>query len=317
MAAVVQHKGIKFQWAPLLQGVEGNGKTLFTRCVAFAIGDRYSYFPKASQLTDKFNDWRYGKIFIGVEDVFVPEARVEVMEELKTMITGEKDEIQGKGEKKETREVCDNFMLNSNHRDAIRKHRNDRRYAMLFCAQQRAEDLIRDGMGGDYFPNLYNWLRAGGYAVVSELLHTYPIAPEFNPAGECMRAPNTSSTEAAIEASRGGVEQEILECVAQEVPGFAGGWVSSIMLDRLLERLNVARRIPMNKRRELMAALGYVAHPGLPDGRVNNTVTPDMGKPRLYVKVGHPLAHLTDSAAIAQAYTVAQETIRNQPINAK
>jgi hypothetical protein len=26
MAACVQHKGVKFQWAPLLQGVEGNGK---------------------------------------------------------------------------------------------------------------------------------------------------------------------------------------------------------------------------------------------------------------------------------------------------
>ena len=31
MAACVQMKGIKFQWAPLIQGVEGNGKSLFTR----------------------------------------------------------------------------------------------------------------------------------------------------------------------------------------------------------------------------------------------------------------------------------------------
>ena len=33
MAACVQHKGYKIQWTPLIQGVEGNGKTLFTRCV--------------------------------------------------------------------------------------------------------------------------------------------------------------------------------------------------------------------------------------------------------------------------------------------
>lgn len=307
MAAVVQHKGVKFQWAPLLQGTEGNGKTLFTRCVAFAVGDRYSYFPPAAQLADKFNDWRYGKIFIGVEDVYVAESRLEIMEAIKPMITGERHEIQGKGEKKETRDVCDNFILNSNHQDAVRKHRGDRRFAMFFAPQQTLEDLERDGMTGDYFPRLYAWLKSGGYAIVSELLHTYPIRDEFNPATSCQRAPDTTSTEAAIEASRGGVEQEILEAIAQGLPGFAGGWVSSIMLDRLLERLNAARRIPLNKRRDLLQSIGYVPHPGLTDGRVNNLVMPDVGKPKLYVKRGHPAQYLHGAPVIAQAYTTAQD----------
>lgn len=314
MAAVVQHKGVKFQWAPLIQGVEGNGKTLFTRCVAFAVGDRYSYYPTASQLADKFNDWRYGKIFIGVEDIYVPEARVEIMEAIKPMLTGERSEIQGKGEKKETRDVCDNFMLNSNHKDAVRKHRNDRRFCMLFSPQQVAEDLIRDGMGGDYFPALYRWLKAGGYAIVSELLHTYPIRDEFNPATSCQRAPATTSTEAAIEASRGGVEQEILEAIEQGLPGFAGGWISSIMLDKLFERLNVARRIPPNKRKDLLQGLGYIQHPGLVDGRVNNLITPDLGKPKLYVKAGHPAQYLVGPAEIAKAYSQAQDS-KTAPIN--
>lgn len=307
MAAVVQHKGVKFQWAPVIQGVEGNGKTLFTRCVAFAVGDRYSYFPKASQLADKFNDWRYGKILIGVEDIYVPEARLEIMEALKPMITNERDEIQGKGEKKETRDLCENYIINSNHQDGVRKHKGDRRYANFFCPQQALEDLARDGMSGDYFPRLYAWLKSGGFAIVSELLHTYPIRPEFNPAGLCQRAPTTTSTEAAIAASRGGVEQEILEAIEQGLPGFAGGWVSSIMLDRLLERLNAARRIPLNKRKELLLSVGYIPHPGLTDGRVNNMVTPDLGKPKLYVKQGHPAQYLVGPAAIAHAYTLAQD----------
>lgn len=307
MAAVVQHKGVKFQWAPLIQGVEGNGKTLFTRCVAFAVGERYSYFPPAADIADKFNDWRYSRIFIGVEDVYVPESRLELMEAIKPMITGERGQIQGKGEKKETRDLCDNWMLNSNHKDAVRKHRGDRRFAMFFAPQQVLEDLARDGMGGDYFPSLYRWLKAGGYAIVSELLHTYPIPDEFNPATHCQRAPDTTSTEAAIEASRGGVEQEVLEAIEQGLPGFAGGWVSSIMLDRLLERLNAARRIPLNKRKDLLQSVGFIQHPGLTDGRVNNMVTPDMGKPKLYVKKGHPAQYLVGPAAIAHAYTLAQD----------
>jgi hypothetical protein len=308
MAAIVQHKGVKFQWAPLIQGVEGNGKTLFTRCVAFAVGARYTYLPKANKIDAVFNDWRYGKIFIGVEDVYVPESRLEVMENLKDMITGERGELEGKGKDKLTLDLCDNYILNSNHKDGIRIHLGGRRYAPFYAPQQTLEDLTRDGMGGDYFPRLYEWLKAGGFAIVSELLHTYPIRDEFNPATKCQRAPDTSSTGAAIDAGRGGVEQEILEAINQGQPGFAGGWVSSIMLDRLLERLNAARRIPLNKRKELLLSVGYIQHPGLTDGRVNNLITPDMGKPKLYVKQGHPAQYLQGPAAIAHAYTLAQDT---------
>lgn len=306
MAAVVQHKGVKFPWCPLLQGVEGNGKTLFTRCVAFAIGDRYTYFPKASDIADKFNDWLYGSIFIGVEDIYVPESRAEVMEELKPMITGDRQQIQGKGKDKVTLGICCNFMLNSNHKDALRKHKNDRRFAMFYSAQQRVEDLERDGMGGDYFPKLYDWLRAGGYAIVSELLHTYPIPDELNPATACQRAPLTTSTEAAIAASMGGVEQEILEAIEQGLPGFCGGWISSMMLDRLMERLGVARRVTLHRRKDMLAHLGYEYHPALTDGRVNNMVLPDAGKPRLFARVGSPAWQLPTAAAVATAYQDAQ-----------
>lgn len=305
MAAVVQHKGVKFQWWPLIQGTEGNGKTLLTRCVAYAVGDRYSYFPKASDIADKFNDWMYGSIFIGVEDIYVAEGRADVMEEMKPMITSERQQIQGKGEKKETRDVCCNGILNSNHRDGVRKHRNDRRLAIFYTAQQAAIDLARDGMGGQYFPDLYNWLRSGGYAIVSELLHTYPIPDEFNPATECQRAPLTSSTEEAIEAGMGGVEQEIREAIAQEEPGFRGGWISSIALNRLLERVGANRKIPYNKRRELLATLGFMPHPGLPGGRVNIIVEPDCGRPTLYIQSNHPTANMRLPVEVTDAYTAA------------
>ena len=87
MAACIQHKGVKFQWAPLIQGVEGNGKTLFTRCVGFAIGDRYTHLPPANEIAEKFNEWLFNKIFIGVEDVYVPDHKKEIIEVLKPMIT--------------------------------------------------------------------------------------------------------------------------------------------------------------------------------------------------------------------------------------
>ena len=309
MAACVQHKGVKFQWAPLLQGVEGNGKTLLSRCVAEAVGRRYVHWPKASKLAKEFNAWMVGKVFYAVEDIYVSDGRRDVIEELKPMITGGDGlEIEGKGVDQISAEICGNFMFNSNHKDAILKTRKDRRFAVFYCAQQQAHDLFRDGMSGRYMSDIYNWLRADGYALVSELLHTFPIPDEYNPATLCQRAPDTSSTEAAIAASRGGVEQEVLFAIEQAVPGFIGGWVSSIALDNLLEKLNMARRIPRGKRHDLLDSLGFAPHPGLRDGLAPHVVSfPDGGRPRLYVRPLAPEAQLQGEAAIVAAYVSAQQ----------
>lgn len=123
MAACVQHKGVKFQWAPLLQGAEGNGKTLFSRCVAYAVGERYTHWPRADRISSNFNAWLYGKLFIGVEDIYLPDDRGEVIEVLKPMITNDRQSVEPKGVDQYTLWVCCNFLLNSNHKDALRKTR--------------------------------------------------------------------------------------------------------------------------------------------------------------------------------------------------
>lgn len=306
MAACVQHKGVKFQWCPLLQGVEGNGKTLFSRFVAEAIGERYVHWPRADQVSNKFNSWLEGKIFIGMEDVYLPEDRGEIWEILKPMITNDRQPVEPKGVDQRTARVCCNFLLNTNHRDAIKKTRNDRRIATFYTAQQERSDLARDGMGGGYFPNLYTWARAGGFAIVAEILHTYAIPDEFNPATGCQVAPDTSTTAQAIEESVGRIEQEVLEAVGSEAPGFIGGWISSHALGKLLEKVGRNRSLSHRKRDELLAGLGYVKHPGLVGGRVNNIVAPDGGKPLLFVRVGSPEAAIQGPAEVARAYTLAQ-----------
>lgn len=307
MAACIQYKGIKFQWAPLLQGTEGNGKTLFTRCVAYAIGERYTHYPPAHEITEKFNDWLFDRLFIGIEDIYVPEHKREVIQVLLPMITNDRLACRAMNQGQITRDVCANFMLNTNPKEALRKTRNDRRFAVFYTAQQSADDLERDGMGGDYFPRLYTWLRTDGYAIVADYLTNYKIPEALNPATLCHRAPRTSSNDAAIESSLGAVEQEVLEAIDEGRQGFAGGWVSSIALDKLLDQLRAARFIPPQRRRELMQSLGYDWHPALNAGRVNNSIAmDDHKKPRLYIKRGHLMANLTSPSEVAKAYQAAQ-----------
>lgn len=307
MAACVQYPGIKFHWCPIIQGVEGNGKTLLSLCVEAAVGRRYSHFPKAQEIAEKYNDWLYGKLFIGVEDIYVPDSRVELLEILKIMIDRDRQEIRPMYGKKTMVDICCNFILNSNHKDAIRRTENDRRYATFYTAHQTAEDLKRDGLfNTGYFPALYRWLRTDGLAIVSNFLSLYKINPAYDPAGACDRAPRTSSTAAAIEGSYTVVEQEIIEATELGVLGFRGGWISSMQLQLLLERLGLSRRIPQQRRRDLLTGLGYIPHPGLPEGRVNNTILPDGGKPRLYIRRSMSVTALLSPGEISDQYTLAQ-----------
>lgn len=310
MCAVVQHKGVKFSWCPVLQGMEGNGKTLFSSVVAHAVGSHYTFWPDAQELANKFNAWLAGRIFIAVEELRHPQLdmRELITEKLKTMIAGGIGiSIEAKGVDQIVDEICANFMVTTNHMDAVRKTAdNMRRCAIFFSPQQHAGDLERWGMGGDYFPKLYGWLKSGGFAIVAEELHTFAIPAEFNPANDMHRAPDTSSTVSAITHSRGAVEQQVIEAIDQGVVGFMGGWVSSIQLGNLLDNMRQGGRINLVKRKEMMRALGYELHRGLTDGRVNNPVLPDGRKTQLFIRTDHPDARLTVAADIAKAYTAAQ-----------
>jgi len=308
MAACVQYKGVKFQWGPLLQGCEGNGKSLFTRILTHAIGHRYTHIAKSAGLGNKFNGWLKHKLLIIVEEIFTSNKR-DTAEIMKEYITNDRLEMEGKGDNQVTGDNRANFFMCTNHKDAVAKNNKDRRYCIFYTAQQSPEDLIRCGWmtpSGDatsYFKELYDWLRhGGGCATVAHYLNTYNIVDSLNPATNCHRAPVTSSTDEVIRMSLGGIEQEILEAIDEKRLGFSGGWVSSMALDRLLDQRRDNKRITRNKRKELLTDLGYVPHPNLHKGRVNNTIPMDGGKPILYIKAGHILGNLQKPSEITARY---------------
>lgn len=304
MAAIIQYPGVKFQWAPLIQGVEGNGKTFIITAIRRAIGDRYCHLPNIEDLAStggKFTGWLRGKIFLGLEEVRIDDRR-NLVEILKPIITNSSVEIQAKGQDQTMGDNRANIIACSNHKDAIPKSNKDRRWAIFYTAQQEETDLVRDGMGEDYMPKLWNWANADGFAIIHHYLKHFPIKDEMNPATLLHRAPQTTSTNEAIVLSAGAIEQEIQECIEQGLPGFCGGWISSLAFDKLLDRLNIARRIPPRKRRDILVGMGYDWHPALVEGRSTISVKPDGGRPRLFVKKGHILRSISDPHQACKKY---------------
>ena len=309
MAAVMQYKGRKFQWAPFIQGVEGNGKSLISEVLEYCVGESYAHWPRADKIDKQFNAAFYGKLIVCVEDVKINENRASVWETIKPMITGTRLEFEPKGvDSKVSRDFCANFVLNSNHASGLRKTKNDRRICPFFCAQQHVTDLARSGLTEEYFdkylrPWLFPHLGGKGMAYLAHFLMHYKIPDQWNPAGACIRAPRTSSTEAALKAGLGTIEQEVAEAISEGRPGFRGGWISSMAFDNLLHELGKARVLPRNARRELLENMGYMLHEHLPDGRVPVALS-DGTRPRLFTLPN--VCNLTDPGAVAAAYAAAQ-----------
>jgi hypothetical protein len=186
----------------------------------------YTYEPKARELIEsgsKFNAWMRSKLFIIVDEIKTDERR-DMIEILKPMISEDTIEIQGKGVDQDIEDNPANWIFFSNHKDAIPIDKNSRRFAIFYSALQSKEDLEKRGMDKRYFDWFYDgWLNVGGDRYIAHWLLNYPIERGAIP----MRAPDTTSTPEAVRQSRGPVEIAILDAIADALPGFRGGWISS------------------------------------------------------------------------------------------
>jgi hypothetical protein len=320
-ASIVQNPGLKAQYWLVMQGMKGNGKTLHLTVMKHAIGQQYCHFPNTDKMIRNgmnFNGWIDRKLFIGMEEVNASNRR-EFFESFKTTVTNYDLPIEGKGVEEVTSDNRANGIIATNPKEGVPVSEGERRYAIFFTAQQNPGDLQRSGMTAQYFVDLHDWLfgrkayaghgRDYGLRVLNDFLHSYPLdKPELDPNDLAIWAPVTSSMAEALHVGRGRAEQEIIEAIEEEQPGFAGGWVSSVMLDKLLDRHRLSQAIPRNKRREMLEGMGYICHPALgPGGRTNNAVALDGSKPRLFVKRDSIQAlNLHDNAAVARAYSEAQ-----------
>lgn len=254
LAHCVKYPGFKIPWAPLIQSVEGVGKGLVKRVMANAVGAPYSYFPNAKELIEsgsKFNAWMRSKLFILVDEIMTDERR-DMIEILKPMISEETIEIQAKGVDQDIEDNFANWMFFSNFKNAIPVSKNSRRFAIFYSAIQNATDLHDRGMNDQYFADLYNWARAGGDAHVTHWLMNYPIERGDIP----MRAPNTTSTFEAVRQSRGPVEVAILDAIGDGLPGFRGGWISSLAVANRLKG-TTTRAVSQNTLTAICEVLGY------------------------------------------------------------
>lgn len=233
MASVVQNKGVKMRWCPVIQGVQGNGKTTIMRIVEQAIGHQISVVHTARKMfDDKFNGYLEGKLFVGIDELKKIHYR-EHSDELNDLVTNHRMHIRKMRCDPVQRNNHINFMICTNYKDAIEINEDTRRWCIFYTAQQEHDDLIRDGLTKDYFVDFNEWLEKDGFAIITDYLERYEIEEEYNPVHHS-RAPVTSSSAAARVDSLCPTVQKIKEAIDEELPGFKNGFISSYAVSIVL-----------------------------------------------------------------------------------
>lgn len=194
MGWLVQHPEQRINWAPVLQGIEGCGKSLIGQALVGALGRQYVVEVGPSAFADVFNSWMEGKLLALGEEIRVSgQNRYAVMDTLKTLLTNDWIDVRGMHRARRTIQNTTSYMIFTNHDDALPLEYGNRRWAIFKAKIETAEGLAHAGMDADYFGRLADSIRQNPGAIFGWLASI--DVSNFDPKG---RAPGTEGTEEMI-----------------------------------------------------------------------------------------------------------------------
>lgn len=133
MAWVVRNVGLKVQWALLLKGVQGDGKGLITNMLQAALGLQNVHQVTDAELDSNFTGWAAGHCLNIIDEIRLnSKNRHRIMEKLKALITNDTVGVVAKGANGQTVLNTVNYIMTTNHEDALALDEGDRRYGVFF-----------------------------------------------------------------------------------------------------------------------------------------------------------------------------------------
>ena len=193
LAYVVQNPGKRVNWALLIQGAQGSGKSYFVKMLQYLLGDHVRNLDPTA-IAGRFTGWAHGALVIGVEEIRISGTnRYEVLDRMKPFITNDTVQIEEKGRDHRTVPNFTSYLMLTNHKDAIPLTSGDRRYCVIFSRIQSEEQLYREKGGEkgaeEYFEKLFSETERRADALARFLLD-WQLTADFNPRG---RAPDTKA----------------------------------------------------------------------------------------------------------------------------
>lgn len=229
---VVQNPGKRVNYAILLQGVQGDGKSFFAFLLSAVMGPPNVRMGNAHILEGSFTGWAEGQCVMALEEVrLIGHNRHDILNRVKPFITNTIIEIHPKGRNPYNVENTTNYLLFTNYRDALPLSKNERRYLVLFSRWQDSDDLRAfKEENPDYYLELYNALQESAPAIRQWLLQL-DQSEKFNPKGD---APITKGFHYMSESAQPAELREIHELIAAgEYPDISEELLNITLLHQL------------------------------------------------------------------------------------
>jgi len=184
----------------VLQGVQGDGKTLLAEVMQLILGLRNVRLLNAKTLESNFSDWAAGQCMTFIEEIKLDGLeKYKVLNSIKPYITNDVIEVHPKGGKPFVALNTTNYFALTNYQDAIPIDDRDRRYCILFSQWQCPIKLAEfEAANPGYYSNLYKAIREKPGQLLGWLM-THEIPPSFY---ATKRAPKTAAKERMKQLSK-------------------------------------------------------------------------------------------------------------------
>lgn len=205
LALLVRRPAVKINFAMLVKGRQGTGKSWLGSLIAKIIGEPNITRPSNTSVTERYTEWQLGAQLAIIEELMAM-GRMEVANRLKPAITDDYLSIRPMFGKVYSVPNRLNFLCFTNHDDALPIESGDRRWLVFFSDAMPA--------GEAYYQRLFAFLDGDGPANVAHWLGQRQV--KLNPKGT---APKTRGKEEMRSLSMGEAEQHLSELLsAGEAP---------------------------------------------------------------------------------------------------
>lgn len=226
LAYIVQTNG-RVNWAPVIQGAEGDGKSYFGLLMAAVLGGENVNAINGSDLAEKYTSWAEGSQVCMIEEVRLHGSdRFAVINKVKTYITNVMVSIRRM--QTDNYKVINtvNYILTTNHKDGVPVNDSSSRYFPLFSRfQTKAAIKAFKRANPKYYKRLHDALEHG--AALRRWLLDYELHEEFDPVDRATESADLKEMEYLNQSED---QEGLMEVLNRELPGICRELVDSSAL---------------------------------------------------------------------------------------
>ena len=255
----VQNKGCKLLYAPLIQGIQGVGKSYIGFLLRMLLGNDNVGVVASEHISGNHNSWSIGKCINVIEELYISPSKIyETLNALKPLITDTKILVNRKNIDHYQITNVTNYIAFTNYKYSLPLDNTDeRRWWIIFCNIKSLNDIrtITGESPSEWFDNLYSFTREYAGEILKHYLQ-FNISNEFK---NTIVAPQTKYKKSMVLYHHDSIDgySEFLDLIAENNAYYNENYITSKIWTDIKPLLNTNILITGWFKTRLIRSEGY------------------------------------------------------------